>query len=192
MGAMNHQGTFASMVLPDDVNIAEDASLARFGNAESFFGANPVQTRSTIQNKRQAKKDAHDFKKLDSAIGSSQMQMNAQVLMKQLASSRRSSKDSAFSMNLQETLGRVLQNLENEQQQQQQNPLPDVRMDRIRNRSQMSNGTNNSGRPQPGATKPLGMKSMIMKPPGPPRRGNSIESSLQRLTPADEDILKTI
>ena len=117
------------------------------------------------------------------------MQMNAQVLMKQLAESRRSSKDSTFSMNIQETLSKVLQNLENEQQQQQQKPLPDVRMDRIRNRSQMSNAANNS-RPQSGAMKPGGMKSMIMKPPGPPRRGNSIESTLQRLTPADEDILK--
>ena len=118
------------------------------------------------------------------------MQMNAQVLMKQLAESRRSSKDSTFSMNIQETLSKVLQNLENEQQQQQQKPLPDVRMDRSRNRSQMSNAANNNNRPQPGAMKPGGMKSMIMKPPGPPRRGNSIESSLQRLTPADEDILK--
>ena len=117
------------------------------------------------------------------------MQMNAQVLMKQLAESRRSSKDSTFSMNIQETLSKVLQNLENEQQQQQK-ALPDVRMDRIRNRSQMSNAANNNNRPQPGAMKPGGMKSMIMKPPGPPRRGNSIESSLQRLTPADEDILK--
>ena len=120
------------------------------------------------------------------------MQMNAQVLMKQLAESRRSSKDSTFSMNIQETLSKVLQNLENEQQQQQQKPLPDVRMDRICNRSQMSNAANNNNnnRSQPGAMKPGGMKSMIMKPPGPPRRGNSIESSLQRLTPADEDILK--
>ena len=61
------------------------------------------------------------------------MQMNAQVLMKQLAESRRISKDSTFSMNIQETLSKVLQSLENEQQQQQK-PLPDVRMDRIRNR----------------------------------------------------------
>ena len=96
------------------------------------------------------------------------MQMNAQVLMKQLAESRRSSKDSTFSMNIQETLSKVLQNLENEQQQQQQKPLPDVRMDRIRNRSQMSNAANNNNnRPQPGAMKPGGMKSMITKPPGP-------------------------
>ena len=51
-GAMNHQGTFSSSILPDEVNIADDVSLARFGNAESFFGANPIQTRSSIQNKR--------------------------------------------------------------------------------------------------------------------------------------------
>ena len=118
------------------------------------------------------------------------MQMNAQVLMKQLAESRRSSKDSNFSMNIQETLSKVLQNLENEQQHQQQKPLPDVRMDRIRNRSQMTNSANTNNRPQPGVMKPGGMNSMIIKPPGPPRRGNSIESALQRLTPADEEILK--
>ena len=52
IGAMNHQATFTSSILPDDVNITDDVSLARFGNTESFFGANPIQTRSSIQTKR--------------------------------------------------------------------------------------------------------------------------------------------
>ena len=64
----------------------------------------------------------HECRGCDMWAERSVIWLNAQVFMKQLAESRRSSKDSTFSMNIQETLSKVLQSLENEQQQQQQNP----------------------------------------------------------------------